>query len=283
MPTKLDNCSAPISQQQHADSRWWRKAASIHVLQCCRWQLYDRLYLQSLRSRQIHQNSCYMGVCLSVPIQTHMLIYCRADTNDGTIFTPRSTGSIQSMNTFLKNQFPFLTPQHLAQINNYYPMAEQYVGAGQYWRAVSNAYGDMRYMCPGLYLSSVYSNATIPVWTYHYNVIDPPSNATGYGVLHTAETTAIWGPSFVSGGAPKSYFQLNAPIVPLMQGYWTSFIRSKNPNTYRAEGAPLWENWVASKQNRLRINLANTSMETVDETQQKHCAYLTSIGSVLQQ
>ena len=78
-------------------------------------------------------------------------------TNEGTVFTPRNTSSIGESDTFLKDQFPAFTLQQLATVNRLYPLAEQFNGSGQYWRQVSNAYGEIRYICPGVFISKTYA------------------------------------------------------------------------------------------------------------------------------
>lgn len=81
------------------------------------------------------------------------------DTNGGTIFTPRNTSSYAESEWFLRNQFPYLTLDQLAIINSMYPpVGPLYNKSGPFWRQVSNAYGEMRYLCPGLFCSSAYSD-----------------------------------------------------------------------------------------------------------------------------
>ena len=208
----------------------------------------------------------------------------RDDTNGGTIFTPRDTNTVAAMNTFMKDQFPPLTDSQLSQIDTFYPEAEQFANTGSYWRAVSNAYGQMRYMCPGLYISNRYSQTQTPSWNYRYNVEDPDQVAQGLGVPHTVEINAIWGPANVNGGAPASYStSLNRNIVPLMQGYWTSFIRAHDPNTYRLAGSPEWDQWNPLLMNRIRFETNTTTMEIVDLDTQTRCTYFEGIGPATQQ
>jgi carboxylesterase type B len=188
------------------------------------------------------------------------------------------------MNRFLKSQFPHLTDAQLAQIELFYPEAEQFANSGAYWRATANAYGEMRYMCPGFYLSSAYSNTSLPSWNFRYNVEDPATVASGLGVPHTTEVNAIWGPENVNGAAPASYStSLNQNAVTLMQGYWTSFIRTFDPNTYRASGTPLWEQWSTGGTERIRLETNTTAMEVVDAGTKARCSYLSQIGVSLQQ
>jgi carboxylesterase type B len=192
------------------------------------------------------------------------------------------------MNHFLQTQFPFLTNDHLARIDKLYPEAEQYPNSGRYWRSVSDAYGQMRYMCPSMYINAAYAKYSIPSWHYRYNVEDPDSMASGYGVSHTIEVNAIFGPDNVNGGAPASYSTSNRNAIPLMQGYWTSFIRTYDPNVFRMQGSPRWEQWGAKwwggkGMNRIRLETNTTTMEVVNAQTQERCEFFTSIGAAIQQ
>jgi carboxylesterase type B len=83
------------------------------------------------------------------------------DTNEGTVFVPRNTTSIGQSNTFIKDQFPLLTSDQLRQINLLYPNNESWShwnDSGAWWRQASNAYGEMRYNCPGINVSDVYAS-----------------------------------------------------------------------------------------------------------------------------
>lgn len=210
------------------------------------------------------------------------------DTNEGTIFTPKNTSSIGESDTFIKDQFPAITTQQLREWNRLYPVegTPTFPNSGRYWRQVSNGYGEMRYICPGIFINSVYAKFGIPGWNYRWNVIDPVAAANGNGVSHTIEVNAIFGPENTNGGAPDSYRQggVNYPIVSVVQGYWTSFVRSLNPNTYRVSGTPEWEQWTSdNKYRRLMFQTNNTKMETVPVDQQERCLYLSSIGVALNQ
>lgn len=145
--------------------------------------------------------------------------------------------------------------------------------AGVYWQSTSNAYGEMRYICPGINLSSVFSDRGVKSWNYHDAVEDPDAMQSGAGVSHTVEVNATWGPEYVSKQAPPSYTTINAPIIPVMQGYWTSFIRSFDPNKHHFPGSPEWKTWKQSDDgyNRLLIKTGETRMEMVPQDQRKRC------------
>lgn len=211
------------------------------------------------------------------------------DSNGGTIFVPRTTYTIGDSNNFLRAQFPYLTLQQLSVLNQLYPNPNlTFPNSGPYWRQASNVYGEMRYQCPGLYLSSAFSSRNLSAYNYIYNVSDPTQIANGLGVPHTAEVNAIFGPGNVgSGSVPDSYLPggLNADIVPVIQAYWVSFVKSFDPNTYRLRGSAVWEKWTAQSMNRFLFNTpVNSSMtEPVDAGLKKRCDYLYSIALSVKQ
>ncbi|EAW15100.1 putative triacylglycerol lipase [Aspergillus clavatus NRRL 1] len=209
------------------------------------------------------------------------------DTNEGTIFVPKHVADVAEADTFLQSQFPKLTPDHLKKINELYLKENQtrpFPNATSWWRPASNAYGELRYICPGIDMSAVYEKAGVKSWNYHYAVDDKEARTSGVGVFHTVECNAIWGPPYVNGGAPKSYSTTNAPIVPVMQGYWTSFIKTFDPNTHRARDSPEWKTWGdKGGYSRIFIKTHQTKMEQVPADQRERCKYLTGIGVALGQ
>jgi hypothetical protein len=74
------------------------------------------------------------------------------------------------MDNFLKNQFVNLTQTDFEQINSYYPAVQQFPGKGAFWRAAANAYGEMRYTCPGIYISTMISTHGQPA-SYNYRYV----------------------------------------------------------------------------------------------------------------
>lgn len=210
-------------------------------------------------------------------------------SDEGTMFVPKATSTLNDSNSFIKAQFPVINDTQLSTIQNMYPHSDypHFHSAGDYWRSTCAAYGELRYVCPGTYLSSEYysHNSSAKVYNYHYNVTDPASVRNGYGVPHVTELNAIW----VSPTAPASYkaHGQNEDVIPLMQGYWTSFIRFFDPNVARIQGSPLWEEWGGQgSQRRLRIQGGNnnsTTTETVPFAQQGRCHTLTSWGIGLRQ
>jgi carboxylesterase type B len=208
-------------------------------------------------------------------------------SNEGTVFTPKNTSTLADADTFIKNQFPYITLSQLREWNALYPIEAYpaFPDSGRAWRSTSTGYGEMRYNCPGLFINAVYARLGVPAWNYHWDVRDPPAEASGLGVTHTVEINAIWGPEYLNG-APASYLPggVNAHVVPVVQGYWTSFIRAKDPNTFRKRGTPVWEAWTEDNAFRaLRFGTNETGMEDVDAGQRQRCEYLSGIGEALRQ
>ncbi len=210
------------------------------------------------------------------------------DTNGGSIFAPKGTKSLAQSDTYLSNNYPVLNSQDLKRIHQLYPKThDHFPHSGSYWRQLSNVYGDIRYMCPTLFLSNAISYYNISNWNYRYNVEDPYVMQQGFGVPHVFETHALWDPLRQGGKNNeqvwKGFATFNKNIVPVVQGYWSSFVRSYNPNTYRHPGSPVWQEWTRNGQRRLLFETNKTRMEDVDETTQKRCEFLHSIAITIQQ
>lgn len=210
--------------------------------------------------------------------------------NEGTIFVPKSTSSVNDSNSFIKAQFPLINNTQLDVIQSLYNPSNypHFHSAGTRWQSTSAAYGELRYVCPGGHISDQYyvRNASSRVYNYHYNVTDPASERNGLGVPHVAELAAIWdlpsAPGSYKPGGP------NVDVIPLMQAYWTSFIRFFDPNVARLPGSPIWEHWGGqSSQRRILIQgghaASSTVMEVVPSDQRNRCAQLDRWGISLRQ
>lgn len=212
------------------------------------------------------------------------------DTNGGTVFAPSNTTTLQESDMFLRNQFPFLTLSDFATIHDLYPNPNITAcpSVGCYWRQVSNVYGEMRYMCPGLFISSAFTSAGVDKsYAYRWNVEDSTEVAEGLGVPHTVELNAIFGPENTNGDAPASYYAggVNAAAVGVVQAYWTSFIMNYDPNVRRANGSAVWEQWDEDTKGRLLFSTGGgTGMEELDGTDLwERCEFWYGIGEDIRQ
>ena len=202
------------------------------------------------------------------------------DTDEGTVFTPHDIKTTQQARSFLKNNFPTFTTSQLDKYSGMYGF-ENDTGTDDFWNKASTAYGETRYNCPGIHLSQlVTQKGNDKVWNWRYDVVDPGQTANGEDVAHGSEMGAIWGTGY-DGDPPKSLFTTNQNIVPVMQGYWTSFVQTLDPNAKRASGTPEWEKWTGK--NRLKLVAEGTAMENVSDDQWRRCGYMARITLDLRQ
>lgn len=162
-----------------------------------------------------------------------------SDTDEGSFFAPNASSFLE-LAVFLQQLYPGLNATHLQAIQELYPLMPAIPGHAAYFPTASAAVGDAALICPGIYMSQAYSDRGLATWNYRYNVQDPLFVAMGFGVPHTQELDAIFGPLY--GGPPGSAITtINANIVPVVMHYYISFIQNLNPNTARAKRAPWWK------------------------------------------
>ncbi|OKP05004.1 Acetylcholinesterase [Penicillium subrubescens] len=192
-------------------------------------------------------------------------------TNEGSWFA-NNASSAAEVSSLLRADYPHLKDTQLGWINHAYANMAPLPGHAAFYPSASAAYGDATFTCPANDMASAVARfvGDAKVWSYRYNVLDPGIVAGGYGVPHTFETSAVFGPG-QAGWAADSYYTVNAPIVPIVMGYWASFVRSLNPNTYKYPGSPGWESWGNLSGSQLRLQTNNTGMEVVPEWQIRNC------------
>ena len=191
------------------------------------------------------------------------------DTDEGTFFAPNASSAAEA-SAFLRANYPRLSDEQVARVAEAYP-PEPVVQRAAYFATAAGAYGDATFTCPGTEMARAGAAAAAAVWNYRYNVLDADNVASGLGVPHTFETTAIFGVGN-AGGAAASYSGVNAAIVPVVMGYWISFVRALDPNPFRAKGAPAWDKWGGGEGRRLRLQTNDTAMEDVPSDLWRKCA-----------
>ena len=203
------------------------------------------------------------------------------DTNEGTIFTPRDLKTSSQSAKFLNDNFPGLTSDQLDQLASIYKFDNTDIS--NYWLQASWAYGELRYICPGIHMSTLITNhSDINVWNWRYNIATPAQKADFNLVSHGSEMPAIWGPQYQGPSGPAEMLATNATdTVTIMQGYWISFIKTLDPNKIKPDLAPTWDAWDGS--NRVLFNSNETSMETIDNGQTSRCGYISQLMEELQQ
>ena len=58
------------------------------------------------------------------------------------------------MDNFLLDNFPKLNQTSLETIHEFYPVSEQFPDHGTFYFNSATAYGETRYICPGIFISN---------------------------------------------------------------------------------------------------------------------------------
>jgi carboxylesterase type B len=189
--------------------------------------------------------------------------------HDGINFTPKNIKSLPSAQEFLIDQFPNLDWRPIREAWN---VPKDASGDAQ-WRAVtSDVYGNIRYNCPSLNITSTYAlNKSTPTWLYRWDV---------GSASHVGELMRIWNDDM---NATSAY----------IQSYWASFIRSYDPNTYAAEylnatgsglESPEWLAFSNTDGKRLEFkDNNNVTMDTIPEEEWHRCNVIEEMGVHLKQ
>lgn len=72
------------------------------------------------------------------------------------------------MNSFLQDNFPNLTSSMISTIDKLYPESSQFANHGAFYFAAATVYGEMRYICPGIFISEKINQfrSPLPNWNY---------------------------------------------------------------------------------------------------------------------
>lgn len=197
------------------------------------------------------------------------------DQNGGTKFMDKTTATLQESNLAILNAYPFMSLDQLQEANQLYPNPNNTCpNTGCYWRQVSNVYGEARYMCPAMTVSSAMATHGVAD-TYHYlwDVEDPDEVKSGLGVPHTVEFGALIGPDYWK--VPKSYEKggVNEGVSKVIQRYWTNFAKTFNPNHGGKCGkgkSAEWKRWSPKTQERLVFETgAKTEMKNIGDLSER--------------
>jgi len=194
-------------------------------------------------------------------------------TNEGLSFTSKTVSSLQEAYEFVSDQFTNMDHQDQQKIQTVWPGPSNHT-EDERWRDIAaDIYGHIRYQCPGLNFSSTMAEKGVqPTYQYRWNVRP---------ALHVGELGSIWN----NGTSAASSF---------IQAYWISFIRSYDPNKYKAEffskesgklTSPTWETF-GSTGNRQRLLFEDkdvVKMENVTDQEWARCRIISDLGLQMSQ
>ncbi|KAF4456458.1 hypothetical protein F53441_1408 [Fusarium austroafricanum] len=192
-------------------------------------------------------------------------------TNEGSNYAVNASSSAQFIR-YMQNEYPYLTNEDTKTILDLYPKEPKIEKHDTWFPSASRAYAEVTFICPTNNMLNAFAEHADPksLWSYRYNVAITEFIDDGYGVPHVSNAPAVFGPDMTAAKAGPSYHTYNAPMIPVVQNYWISFVRSFDPNIHRAEEAPRWETW-GDDQRRLIFELNNNTMESVDKGQRDRC------------
>lgn len=187
---------------------------------------------------------------------------------------------------FIVANYPKLSSTDRANIFNRYPQLPPVPQHNPWFPTASQAYGEATFICPNVnILNSLAATAAVPaskLWSYRFDVLDKTQTDQGLGVPHVFEVNAVFGPTQVTADTFQPSFETyNAAVVPLVQHYWLSFVRSLDPNVHKAAGAPTWDSWGSG--GRLLFRTKGAKMEPVSAVLKDKCKFWKGIKGDMQQ
>ncbi|KAK1701531.1 carboxylesterase [Colletotrichum godetiae] len=199
-------------------------------------------------------------------------------TDEGTKNVPQKTDTVEEAFKDMNDQATqSLSNASLALLKETYLDKPQPVfpKSGKLWRQLATAHGDYRAHCITKIFQDAMARDGVATFNYRYGPLDDEQEAQGFGAYHTVELNGVFGPNNTDGAPPKSYSTTNAPIVPLTQAYWASFVRSLDPNAAKIQaGMPEWQAWTVDGKQRLLFQNNTGTMEGMPASQQDNCAML---------
>ncbi|KAM5372988.1 hypothetical protein ACJZ2D_007199 [Fusarium nematophilum] len=201
-----------------------------------------------------------------------------ACTNEGSNYAVNA-GSADQFIRYMLNEYPYLTDDDTETIRDLYPLEDPLPQHDIWFPSASRAYGEVTFICPVTNIVNAFAAASkvTKMWSYRYNVQIDEFTARGLGVPHVANNPAVFGPDMTPAAAAPSYRTYNAPMVPIVQKYWISFVRAFDPNEYRDDDAPEWDTW-GDDQRRLMFELGNNKMESVGAGERERCQAWLDMG-----
>ncbi|PVH71708.1 alpha/beta-hydrolase, partial [Cadophora sp. DSE1049] len=168
---------------------------------------------------------------------------------------------------------PSITPTQIQAMLTAYPPSLNNISffsrTGPQWQRDAAIMTELKLTCVAAFFSDMYASANVAGnYHYRYNVLDSVLAAQGIFTPHTSELYAIWGRNNTDGGDPKCFDSPAASggcmeAIDIVQSYWISFVRTLDPNVFRAAGAPIWETWTVETPNRIVLDNGGASMEVM--------------------
>ncbi|KAF9235703.1 Alpha/Beta hydrolase protein [Melanogaster broomeanus] len=201
---------------------------------------------------------------------------------DGALFTGYPTLQFQSgefthvpslsgsnISLTLKEFFPSLTETDIEEFVAQYPLSD-YDSPSQQFQVAT---GEPEVIC-GREAMGGASSLFSDTWTYRYNTPNPTLGSDE--VTHGADVWMMFeGSNFGFNGTATFSRQTPAELAFASEliAYWLSFVRCGNPNTYKLDMSPTWENTLHPQNS---TTVSGCHMEKSPTAEENRCAFVIS-------
>jgi len=199
--------------------------------------------------------------------------------DEGTVFANDALDAA-GVSAFMSANYPLLSSSNLTTINELYPPTTVFPLRNLYYSSSAAAYGEATFKCPGYLIGSSMAAAglTSQVWQYNFTQSVPIIVAAGFGVAHNSDLGALFGGSagnstgffdiednITNAVLYQSFGNINILSSTIEMSYLISFIRSLDPNAFKASVAPQWDPTFASgTPQQVQIQNVGSQMQPID-------------------
>ena len=166
------------------------------------------------------------------------------------------SGTPEAMMRSIRETFGDLSPKALALYglagSHQAPMTDPLYGDP------ATQWGSDLMRCPGIVLGESHAVAGNAVWEYQFDRAIPPRPRVG----HSSDLPYVFGNLYAKGGQAGDFQDADRRLSATIQGYWTNFAKTGNPN---GPGLPAWPRYEPTK--RPYIEFTTTADIRVGENQ----------------
>ncbi|KAK7461848.1 hypothetical protein VKT23_008278 [Stygiomarasmius scandens] len=188
-------------------------------------------------------------------------------------------GGGTDLSAALLSAYPLLDDRDIAEFEKVYPLSEFTSQTDR----VETATGESGLRCARESLGSLFLRRN-KAWTYRYN--QPNPTQAGTAVQHAAENWMMFS-GINTGTNGTGQFTPMTPVenafAEELIAYWLSFVRSEDPNTFRLDKSPFWEDYAGEEQRivlqqdpRNSTTTSGSFMEAEPEEERERCAFVQS-------
>ncbi|KAK0432750.1 alpha/beta-hydrolase [Desarmillaria tabescens] len=179
----------------------------------------------------------------------------------------------------LKILFPGLDEQDTSDYLFAYPSSD----FDSEEQRLAAATGESLNRCCRQILASAYSSKGINTWAYRYNQPNPTSDNPTI-VAHGAENWMMFLGSNTGYNGSATFSSMTPEETAFSQeliAYWLSFVRAKDPNTFKLQRSPVWDRFSLGEKRQIVLQQNTTTMsggfvELADEKEVARCQFVAS-------